>query len=85
MHPGSVTDVHLFAARTDLNPDTTTECLFAETTRKGPSATLGSLAPSPWFPPEPPFVVLEMSPVITQYHDVAYDDSLKRLAPRDWI
>src|SRR6266516_3794617 len=40
MHPPSVTDVHLFAARTDLNSDTTTtdtECLFVA-----------------WFPP-PPF------------------------------
>jgi hypothetical protein len=76
MHPGSTTDVHLFAARTGLNPDTTTtdtECLFAATTRKGPSATLGSRAPSPWFPPGTRLDVLEMSPVITQYQDVAYD------------
>jgi hypothetical protein len=35
--------------------------------------------------PRARLVVLEMSPVITQNHDVAYDDSLKRLAPRDWI
>jgi hypothetical protein len=35
--------------------------------------------------PRARLVVLEMSPVITQYHDVAYDDSLKGLAPRDWI
>jgi hypothetical protein len=29
MHPPSVPDLHVFAARTDLNPDTTTtECLF---------------------------------------------------------